>query len=222
MISSTLCSANFRIVGNACTVLVKAIPTHHCAEHFYTNKQGFLRVRSKYLKYKPKGENPFLNNLWGVQWQQNSRGRKYLCTVSVHRAEEGPSFAWSWDTPRKSQQGDLKAQRDQVITQARKEIWQQRRKWAPTEPSVTMAKAKASPGSTRAKSKDWGRRANVSILGRTQDGRTVAKNNPTFSLALWIVLTQHHLVQLRIQTLDISLISTCLRSVVSREIEARK
>lgn len=133
--------------------------------------------------------------------------------VSVCRAEDGPSFVWSWDKPRKSQQGDLKAQCDQVITQARKEIWQQRRKWTPTEPSVKMAKA--SPGSTRAKSKEWGRRANVSILGQTQDGRMVAKNNPTFSLALWIVFTQHHLVQLRIQTLEVSLISTCLHSVAS-------
>lgn len=46
------------------------------------------------------------------------------------------------------------------------------------------ALSKDGKGSTRAKSKDWGRRANVSVLGQTQDGRTVAKNNPTFSLAL--------------------------------------
>lgn len=93
---------------------------------------------------------------------------------------------------------------------------------AKKEMSSHGALSKDGKGRTRAKSKDWGRTANVSVLGQTQDGRTVAKNNPTFSLALWIVLTQHHLVQLRIQTLDASLISTCLRSVVSREIEARK
>lgn len=216
MISSTLCSADFRIVGNVCAALVKAIPTHHCAEHFYTNKQGFLRVGSKYLKYKPKGENLFSNNLWGVQWQQNSRGRKYLYGVCAqgwrwsqfrvilrHTHEEPTGWFKSptWSRYNTGKKGNLTAKK---------------------EMSSHGALSKDGKGRTRAKSKDWGRTANVSVLGQTQDGRTVAKNNPTFSLALWIVLTQHHLVQLRIQTLDASLISTCRCSVVSREIEARK
>lgn len=195
MTSSTLCSANFRIVGNVCAALAKAIPTHHCAEHFYTNKQGFLRVGSKYLKYKPKGENLFSNHLWGVQWQQNSRGRKYLYSFCVQgwrwsqfrmilrRTQEEPT-GWfkspTWSSYNKGKKRNLTAKKEMSSQGA----------------SVKMAKA--SPGSTRAKSKDWGRRANVSVLGQAQDGRTVAKNNPTFSLALWIVLTQHHLEQLRI------------------------
>lgn len=87
MISSTLCSAIFRIVGNACVVLVKAIPTHHCADHFYTNKQGFLRVGSKYLKYKPKGENLF-SIYEGFNGNKQQRQK-----ISVRRAEDGPSFA---------------------------------------------------------------------------------------------------------------------------------
>lgn len=81
MIGSTLCSANFCIVGNARAALAKAIPTHHCAEHFYTNKQEFLRVGSKYLKYKPKGKK-------SVFKQQDSRGRKYLYGVCAQ--------GWRW------------------------------------------------------------------------------------------------------------------------------
>lgn len=152
MISSTLCSADFRIVGNVCAALVKAIPTHHCAEHFYTNKQGFLRVGSKYLKYKPKGENLFQTIYEGFNDNRTAEAEN-ICTVSVRRAEDGPSFAWSWDTSMKSQRGDLKAQRDHVITQARKEIWQQRRKWAPTEPSAKMAKA--GPGQNQRTGGGW-------------------------------------------------------------------
>lgn len=207
MISSTLCSADFRIVGNVCAALVKAIPTHHCAEHFYTNKRGFLRVGSKYLKYKPKGENLFSNNLWGVQWQQSSRGRKYLYGVCAQ--------GWRWSQFRVI----LRHTHEESTGWFKSPTWS---RYNTGKKGNLTAKKKMSSHGALSKDGNWGRTANVSVLGQTQDGRIVAKNNPTFSLALWIVLTQHHLVQLRIQTPDASLISTCRRSVVSREIEARK
>ena len=51
----------------------------------------------------------------------------------------------------------------------------------------------------------------LSVLGQGQDGgEVVAKSNPGFSLARCIVLMQHHLVHPEIQTLEASLISTCL------------
>lgn len=62
--------------------------------------------------------------------------------------------------------------------------------------------------------KHW---ACFSVLRQDEDGEeVVAKSNPGFSMALCIVLTQHHLVHGETKTLEASLISTCLQSLARK------
>ena len=55
----------------------------------------------------------------------------------------------------------------------------------------------------------------ISVLRQDQDVGQVAKN-PDSSPALGVVFMQHHLVHLETQTLEASLISTCLQSLAGK------
>ena len=89
------------------------------------------------------------------------------------------------------------------------------------EHSLTMAEMflpKSEVGKTENKEQRKSQCKAVSIFKfkYAQDGGKVVKNNPDLWLVLSIVLRQHHLVHLETQTLEASLISTCLQSLAGK------